>query len=133
MGDRQHDREDLGHPAIVALLDYLVLVNRNFLRKYPNTPLLYKSGVRYEYETPGVEEWQDIPTTLLKGFGDCEDLACWRAAELIERYHVPAKPAFTFARMPNGGYLYHIRVWVPNGGKDGAGVMEDPSRFLGMT
>jgi hypothetical protein len=125
--DRANDREDLGHRALLHLLDFMVTVNRNFLRKYPKTPDLYKSGVRYEYETPGVEEWQDIPTTLKKGYGDCEDLACWRVAELQQKYHVPAQPVFRVRKMANGGYLYHILVRDLSTNK-----IEDPSKMLGM-
>ncbi len=55
-------------------------------------PLLYRSGVHYETEK-GTEIWPDIPS-LLEGvmgkgvypgpWGDCEDLACYRVAELRE-------------------------------------------------
>lgn len=124
-GPRSNDRMDLGHRALLLLLDALVQVNLNFLAKYPSTPLLYESGVRYEYERPGQEEWQDIPTTLAKGFGDCEDVCAWRCAELIARYGVPARPVFTYKQLPSGMWLYHIRVWAPDG-------LEDPSRLLGM-
>lgn len=57
---------------------------------------------------------------------NCEDLACWRAAELRERYKVDAEPTFIWKLRPNGGYLYHILVRYPDG------RIEDPSRTLGM-
>ncbi len=57
---------------------------------------------------------------------NCEDLACWRAAELRVRHGIKAQPTFTWKQRPNGGYLYHIQVQLPDGRK------EDPSRVLGM-
>lgn len=55
-------------------------------------PLLYRSGVHYETEK-GTEIWPDYPSllsgTMGKGvypgvWGDCEDLACVRVAEMRE-------------------------------------------------
>lgn len=57
---------------------------------------------------------------------NCEDLACWRAAELRVRYGVLAEPTFIWKLRPKGGYLYHILVKLPDG------RIEDPSRTLGM-
>jgi hypothetical protein len=57
---------------------------------------------------------------------NCEDLACWRAAELRVRYGIQAEPTFIWKLRPNGGYLYHILVKLPDG------RIEDPSRTLGM-
>lgn len=34
-------------------------------------PEIYRSGVTYMEEPPGQEDWQDIPTTLDMGIGDC--------------------------------------------------------------
>jgi len=56
---------------------------------------------------------------------NCEDLACWRVAEL-RLVGVDARPAFTCDVLPDGSYLYHIQVELPNG------TLEDPSRMLGM-
>ena len=44
-------------------------------------PPLYESGVVYRRER-GTENWQSAAETLQLGYGDCEDLASWRAAEL---------------------------------------------------
>ena len=51
-----------------------------YLEQHPHTPRLYQSGVRYEEEPPGRDEWQDIPDTIARRTGDCEDLAAWRIA-----------------------------------------------------
>jgi hypothetical protein len=106
----------------------LVKLNREYLRMNPHTPSLYQSGVRFIRETEGEEIWPDIGAVLQMGGGDCEDLACWRVAELLES-GIPARPAWRYRKvqMPSGANatLYHILVWTPDG-------FEDPSRQLGM-
>ena len=44
------------------LLDALTKIHLDHLRHYPKTPSLYESGVVYEREPPGREDWQDIFT-----------------------------------------------------------------------
>lgn len=120
-----HEKE-LSHATLRTLLMALMYTDMLYLRANPNTPELYKSGVRYEEEPPGQEDWQDIPTCLRLRTGDCEDLACWRAAEYQVRHGIKAVPTFTSQLRPNGSYLYHITVQLPDG------RIEDPSRKLGM-
>jgi len=128
-GDR--DRP-LRHASLQALLMALTYVDVLYLRAHPETPLLIgpngtsPAKIRYQEEPPGQEDWQDIPTTLALGFGHCEDISCWRVAELIERHGIQARPTFIAKVRPNGGYLYHILVRYPDG------RIEDPSRTLGM-
>lgn len=111
--------------AIRMLLDSLVAINRLHLHRSPGFyPPLYESGVRYQAEPLGREDWQDIPETIFRGEGDCEDLACWRVAELQEQ-GIDARPELT--RKDLGAVtLYHVAVRLPNGS------IEDPSRRLGM-
>jgi len=116
----------LSHAALKVLLRSLFDIDRLELRADKSIPPLYKSGVRYEEEPPGQEDWQDVRTCLKMGIGDCEDLACWRAAELVERHNVEARPCFVWKKQPGGGMLYHIQVRWPDG------RIEDPSRVLGM-
>src|SRR5262249_32131497 len=108
-----------------VLLNALYTVDRQWLRAHRKTPRLYESGVFYQAEPAGQENWQDIPTTLKIGSGDCEDLACWRAAELTEREGIPARPVYRWRHRP-GLTIYHIVVRLPDGS------IEDPSRKLGM-
>jgi hypothetical protein len=98
-------------------------------------PLLYKAGIHYEREKNGTEIWPDIPSLLSgvmgKGdhpgnWGDCEDLACWRVAELREIAKVNAKPFAKWRRRDGGVYAYHALVLLPDG------RLEDPSLVLGM-
>lgn len=112
--------------AINALLRALVICDEVWLRQHPECPLLYESGVRY-VEEPPLEEWfADIPTVLTRGFGDCDDLAAWRCAELRVRFHTPAE-VYTLRQVsPEGATLYHVQVTSPLTGA------EDPSSMLGM-
>ena len=113
------------------LLEGLTIANVAYLLSQPHTPDLYASGVRYLEEEPGVDEWQDIPDTLARRTGDCEDLACWRVAELRVRYGEPtATRGISVDEIPDkSGVLvvtYHITVVHQDG------TTEDPSRRLGM-
>jgi hypothetical protein len=120
------EEQPLSHATLQVMLNALMHADMLYLLKNPAAPRLYESGVRYEEEPPGQEDWQDVPTCLRLGVGDCEDLACWRAAELRIRDRVQAKPTFIWKIRPGGGYLYHIQVKYPDG------RIEDPSRRLGM-
>ncbi len=107
------------------MLRALYAIDRVWLRTHPEAPRLYDSGVRYRPEPVGQENWQDLATTLRIGYGDCEDLAAARAAELAERDNVDAIPVFRWRR--DGSLsLYHILVRYPDG------QLEDPSERLGM-
>ena len=120
------EEQALSHEALQTLLMALMYVDMAYLRANPGVPGIYESGVRYEEEPPGQEDWQDIPTCLRMRVGDCEDLACWRAAEYRVRHGINAVPIFKYTKRPSGGYLYHIMVQLPDG------RIEDPSRRLGM-
>ena len=113
----------------------LMLQNLAWLRTYPNTPNLYDSGVTYKPERRRVqmgktleygEEWQTIPWVIYRGYGDCEDLGAWRAAELRAKYGVKANPFIKARRMPSGFWRAHVVVRWPDG------RIEDPSAKLGM-
>lgn len=142
-----------------SLLEALIEANCEFLKLHPQTPMLYESGVYYQAEPDGRDEWQDIPDTLARGNGDCEDLACWRVAEArmrLGRDDVTAGLTKSDMPLQSGAALvtmFHIVViWYtpphcgqeliarPHGGY-GTGLIcrpemiervEDPSRILGM-
>ena len=111
--------------ALRHLLEALTLVNVAWLREHPGAPWLYESGVRYEEEPPGRDEWQDIPETIERREGDCEDLACWRLAELRVRSLEDARP-FVKRTVYGPRTIYHVAV------RRSDGRIEDPSRVLGM-
>lgn len=105
--------------------------NIHLLRESPELPKLYASGVRWKREpTPPpplhrVEQFDDPLLCIARGWGDCDDLAPWRSAELAiecgqEWRYVP------FAIPTPAGA--HIVVYDRNTGR----IFEDPSALLGM-
>lgn len=107
--------------ALQALLEALVAVDRLYLRRYPRTPKLYTSGVRYGR----TQVWDSIPDLLKRRHGDCKSLTAMYVAELREA-KVVARPVFRFAVNPQTGAKdFHILVQI---GK----TFKDPSRDLGM-
>jgi len=92
------------------------------MRKRRFAPL-YDTDVYYQRENKkrGMpERWQTITDVYRRGYGDCEDLAAIRVAEL-RRERIRAVPWF---RRKNN--IWHVVVKYPNG------KIEDPSRILGM-
>ena len=115
--------------ALLWILESMVTIARDELRharlKGRKLPPLYRAGVRYLREE-GTEDWKDPVTVFKDGFGDCEDLAIWRVAELRNN-HKAAKPYIRYRTDPvTGMYIYHVMVMRANG------QLEDPSRILGM-
>lgn len=108
-----------------VLLRALAAANVEYLRTHPDTPPLYRAGVRYQAEQVPREFWKGIAETLEDREGDCEDLACWRCAELLVRERIAAEPVFRFRRVGRLS-VYHILVRYPDG------RIEDPSALLGM-
>jgi hypothetical protein len=117
------------------LLEALTNCDREYLRLYPETPMLYDAGVKYARED-GTEDWAGIRQVLKRKCGDCEDLAAWRAAELRERFGEPARAFLRFKRTPQGFWHYHIKVLRyhqdPETGEWVKWYVEDPSYHLGM-
>jgi hypothetical protein len=120
--DRQRSERTL-----LYFLEALAWANQLLLRSERRAgrpiPPLYKAGVRYQPED-GTEEWQDILDTITRGYGDCEDLAAWRVAEL-RMLGIRAKPYIRYKRR-GGRLVYHVLVLLPSG------RLEDPSLRLGM-
>lgn len=111
--------------AIKAILEATVMINRVYLRLH-SVPPLYQSGVRYQEEPDdGIEEFATIPIILSRGWGDCDDLAPWRVAEL-QHGGEKATIRISWMRQENNRKLFHITVRRANG------TIEDPSRILGM-
>ncbi len=73
----------------------------------------------------GGERFRDIGRILEKGAVDCDNLACWRAAELRQN-GIKASPYITWRPRLDGGVTYHVLVRWPDG------TTEDPSLLLGM-
>lgn len=118
-----------GNSILIALLNILIKINERHYQLNPGLPWLYQSGIRYDISQEierGVEEWRDIVDLLKIGYGDCEDLACARVAELRIRQGINARIRISWRKVGNR-YIYHVTVVWPDG------RIEDPSRILGMT
>lgn len=121
----QHSKDrDRSQECLVILMDALAKVNVTFLRVNPDTPPLYLAPIRYHFDPREPDPWQDIPSTLAKGYGDCEDLACWRMAEYRVK-GIDARPLIRWKRR-EGKYVYHALLRLPDG------RTEDPSIAMGM-
>lgn len=113
----------------LTLLQINSVAHRTSGGKVPLIPPLYRSGVTYREEPKNweLEHFDTIPVMLKRGWGDCDDLAPWRAAELrFTRADPCANVAVKWKHLPSGGRLYHVVV------RRGDGSIEDPSRILGM-
>lgn len=115
--------EGLTPSALRALMRALVEIDMDQIRQRPHLPRLYDSGARYRTEPE--EGFADVLTTYRRGWGDCEDLAAWRVAELRIAGE-NARPAFQLRTFASGPPLYHLLVARADG------RFEDPSRRLGM-
>lgn len=122
--------EKIAIPQIAVLCEALTRLNELHLAAHPYTTPLYQTRIRYVPED-GAEEFADLPTVYQRGVGDCEDLACIRAAE-CRRAGWPLAVALPLEvpRMQNGTRLIHIVVI-----RDPLRPLEsfeDPSARLGM-
>lgn len=68
----------------------------------------------------GKEEIADALTCIRRGWGDCDDLAPWRTAELQE------EGVRAGLKIYQRGKVFHVETRLPNGDA------EDVSRYLGM-
>lgn len=73
----------------------------------------------------GGERFRDVGRIIEKGAVDCDNLACWRAAELRQN-DIAASPYITWKQRSDGGVTYHVLVRWPDN------TLEDPSLLLGM-
>jgi hypothetical protein len=101
-------------------LEGLTRVNVGIMQREA-VPPLYEAGVRYQDEPRDV--WRHALDVAGERWGDCEDLAAYRAAELRVSGEDPDARVVTYQSGPN---RYHAVV-----GR-GDGAVEDPSRILGM-
>ena len=103
-----------------ALLEGLVRLDLAQLRR-GLAPPIYQSGVRYEREPRGHEQWQTAVQANRTKRADCEDLSAWLAAS----YRLVGVDAACVVRDVAPG-LKHVVVQLPDGS------IEDPSARLGM-
>lgn len=115
---------EVARAALLGLQSADELILRRAAARGRPLPPLYRSGVRYRRETPGTESWDTADRCMRRGWGDCEDLAAWRAAELRVS---GGDPGAHVTIVPTS----HARQWHAVV-RRGDGRLEDPSRRLGM-
>lgn len=119
------DIDVAGNPRrLKALLEGLVMLNLETMaeadaRGIPLPPL-YDAGVKYERER-GTEHWQPADELVKSGAGDCEDLSCYRVAELRR---LGESSAFVDVVPAQRRGSYHAIV------RRATGEVEDPSVIL---
>jgi hypothetical protein len=112
--------------AMLPFLELSTRLNEELLRRR-ELPPLYGAGVRYQVEPPGREDWDPGDIVRARGWGDCEDLAGWRAAELRGAGELDARAdTYVSRERPDGSRVWHAIV------VRGDGTLEDPSAHLGM-
>lgn len=123
---------DVDTETLQALVDVLFRINLAAMRRLP-VPALYGSNPSLVYRREKrdkdgnrLEDWRDCIDVLVNRCGDCEDLAAYRAAELVVQAGIEARPLVTYhpSRDVPGSTTYHVVVRHPNGS------IEDPSRVL---
>ena len=115
-------------PAILqAALETSTRANHALIEesgKIPKIQAAIKRGVRWRPEPPGTgEELALAPVVVGRGWGDCDDLAPWRAAELRATGEDPGARAVA---VRSGPRRWHAVV------RRSTGEIEDPSRWAGM-
>lgn len=104
-----------------AALQGLVKVNELILDKTPGIPGVYASGARW-IATPH-NTWRRADQIALEGWGDCEGLSSWRAAELHASGEDPDAIVGVYHTGPRKYHAIVVR---------GNDMIEDPSVLLGM-
>lgn len=134
---------------LVFALEGMIAINMHHIKRAwkraaagmgPPIPPLYESGVVYQEDPPGREDWRDVYGILQRGVADCDQLIGWRVAELrcagiaaepvIKWQHIPRQIAVALGYGANVGadglWMVHCCVRYPDGS------IEDPSKRLGM-
>lgn len=106
--------------SLQNLLEYMIRENMNFLRRHPETPSLYRSGVIYGRTT----WWEPIPALFRRKVGDCKSLTTALCAE-YRLQGIWCRPVHRFYHRADGNTDYHILLETETG-------WEDPSAILGM-
>lgn len=118
-------------PDLDAALEGLVQLNLALMRQHAKdgnpVPPLGCAGVHWQPDSERgkpAETWDSIDVVRKRGYGDCEDLASWLAAEYRYKRHIFAKAVVRPSRTP--GVAWHCVVDLPGG------QTLDPSAKLGM-
>lgn len=106
--------------ALEGFLEGMTSLNTGIIRA-EGLPSVYEVA-RYRREPRGREQWYHASKVAEQGFGDCEDLAAYRAAELRVFEGEPARVVV----QRTGQKTLHAVV------ERADGTIEDVARALGM-
>ena len=139
---------------LVFLLEGLIKVNEFHFNRAKKLaaigrgapfPKLYDTGIYYEEDKPGREDWRDAPAILDRFFrtgrgADCDQLLCWRVAEQRSD-GIPCEPVIKWQHLTKqiASAIYPANM-IPDEGlwlvhccvRYGNGTIEDISKILGM-
>lgn len=113
-------------PTIDAALEAVTRANERMIREGAApllSDVLRKGAVRWQPEPPGDEHFDLASVVARRGWGDCDDLAPWDAAEQRATGRDPGARAVVRKSGPN---RWHAIVRGSNG------TVRDPSRAAGM-
>jgi len=120
----------------LMIMHAMMGINMEYLQCYPKAPTLYSCDGRdaahpvviYQEEPKGsLESFDSFPIVMGRGWGDCDDLAAIRCAELRVRGNIQAVPYIKWRPAGDArANVYHACVQWPDG------RIEDPSLALGM-
>lgn len=111
-------------PAVInAALEAVTRVNHAMIEQGDAPTFDPRHGVRWRPENFGDEHFDHAGIVLSRGWGDCDDLAPWRAASLRASGEDPGAVAIA---VPSGPDMYHAIVRRSDGSND------DPSVAAGM-
>jgi len=113
----------VGLAALDALseeaLELVVQANMKFLREHPEAPRFFESGVRYQLDDSDTNEWLTIPQILERGWGDCDQLAPWFAAELrLQGYSGVKVRLVKPSARPEDERVRHAVVYCPGAARE---------------
>jgi hypothetical protein len=121
-------------------LDMLCEANLRYIRNTPwvQNLSIYDWAPKYEIKprpwVPAIKEqadiWQDIPSTMRRGTGDCKDFCAARCAELY--FHGLCRQVGFHVKPQQVGDLIVYHIQIEGIRPDGVFVREDPSKLLGM-
>lgn len=113
-------------PTVInAALEAVTRLDEHMIRagEVPSWPDAVASGVRWRPEPPGDEHFDNAKTVIDRKWGDCDDVAPYKAAWLRATGEDPGATAIV---VPSGPDTFHALV------KRSAGELDDPSIEAGM-
>ena len=112
---------------MLLALHFLAKIDSSLLKRYPNLPRLYNSGLPYHHDW-GVELWWSILRALQVGHADCKVVLAILLSEKWARAHIPWSG---LAIDPPPCYDTPVGPTVEPSTNEDPGYIEDPSRVLG--